>query len=49
MNDKDFRIIITESKISKGGVVFDERITEEQYVWLMNYLILLLHEEKKKL
>ena len=49
MDNKDFRIVVAELKVLKGGVVLDEKITEEQFIWIIDYLRDCFEKGKQKM
>jgi hypothetical protein len=38
MNEKPYRLYIAQLKELKGAVVIEEKITEEQFAWIVNYI-----------
>jgi hypothetical protein len=48
MDEKNYKIIITETKELKGGIVFDQKMNEEQFLYIINYLREYEENEKKK-
>ena len=38
MNEKPYRLVIAQLKELRGEVVIDEKITEGQFVWIVDYL-----------
>jgi hypothetical protein len=38
MNEKPYRLIVTQLKELHGGIVVDQKITEEQFIWIVDYI-----------
>ena len=48
MEEKNYRIVISELKELNGTAIFDDKITEETFLFIVDYLRKIEEKEKRK-